>query len=289
MIKDNGYADLHIHSNRSDGYYAPKELIEKVAAQGLKATAVVDHDDISAYEEACFYGKKFDIEVLTGVELSVSYDQHDLHILGYDFDYLNQELSEYLTLFKEHRISRAQKIVENLANLGMPISFEAVLEKAGRGTVGRPHIASVLVEDGFVYSFQEAFNKYLGEDKPAHVAKYKMELATALNLVKTAGGICCVAHPGLRLKQDDLLILVQKGISGIEVIHPNHNEESVNFFRDLAKKYNLVATGGSDFHGGGKNENSLGKFKVPYDVVLQIKEKSVHHDGLHRSEIWYDN
>ncbi len=278
MVVKNEYADLHLHSNYSDGRFSPKELINKSCLLGLQAIAIVDHDDISAVPEAIKYGKEKGIEVLTGVELSIFYQNYDLHILAYCFDYQNSELVKYLNFFKQERINRACKIVQNLNKLGMPISIEEVLENAGHGSIGRPHIADILVNRGFVYSFQEAFNKFLGDGKPANVEKYKIDLENAVALVKAAGGVCAVAHPGMRLKDEDLLILVKSGLDGIEVIHPKHSETQIRNYMEIAKNNNLLITGGSDFHDGRNGEEALGKFNIPYKAVTDMKELANNHN-----------
>lgn len=272
MNENNVYADLHLHTNRSDGFYSPTQVIDKARAHNLAAVAIVDHDEVGAIDEAFEYGKAHGVEVLTGVELSVSYRQHDLHVLAYCFDHRNPELCNYLELFKKERVKRAEKMSNKLAEMGMPISFDAVLQKAGEGTIGRPHVAHVLIDDGYVSNFQEAFNKYIGNGKPAYVDKYKFDIASAVNLIKTAGGICSIAHPGIQLSDDDLLALVKFGIEGIEVIHPRHSEKLTEHFSKLTAENGLLQTGGSDFHGGPKGEEALGKYKIPYDAVLKIKE-----------------
>lgn len=279
MIYTNGSVDLHLHTNRSDGYYSPIELINKVIPLGLKAIAIVDHDEISAFPEAIRYGQSRGLEVLPGVELSVDFHQQDIHILGYCFDYENPTLVDYLNLFKNERIKRAEKIVQKLSDLGMPISFDAVLQKAGRGSIGRPHVANVLIEKGFVYSFQEAFNKYLGEGKPANVEKYKIDIHVAFELIESAGGVCSIAHPGLQLSDDDLMSLIKSGVQGIEVVHPKHDEEQTHYYSYVAQMNGLLETGGSDFHGGQKGEEALGKFRVPYDIVLRMKDLSSYYNN----------
>jgi len=272
MNQANGYADLHLHTSHSDGYHSPTELIDKTLSHGLKTVSIVDHDEIGALDEAIEYGKTMGVEVIPGVELSVNYKHFDLHILGYCFDHKKPELVEHLNFFKKARIQRAERMVASLAKLGMPIRFEAVLEKAGLGSVGRPHIANVLLDDGYVHSFQEAFNKYIGNGKPAHVGKFKIDIQTVLKLVKAAGGICSIAHPGLELSNDDLLALIKEGVDAIEVVHPKHNEKKTSQLTQLAESNGVLTTGGSDFHGGSKGEEALGKYKVPREVVEKLKE-----------------
>jgi len=272
MTSNTRFADLHIHTNHSDGYHSPEDIIEKVKLRGLTTIAITDHDEVSAVPAARAYGETRGIEVLTGVELSVSYRDYDLHLLGYCFDENHPEITAHMSLFKEERIGRAERIVEKLARLGMPISFDAVLEKAGHGTVGRPHIANVLIEDQFVYSFQEAFNKFLGTGKPAYVEKYKFEINDAIHLIAAAGGVCSVAHPGLQIRHEDLIHLIKLGVQGIEVVHPKHNHEAEQHYRELATYYGVLQTGGSDFHGGDKGEETLGQYKIAYSAVEQLKE-----------------
>lgn len=271
MERNDGHADLHLHTNRSDGYYSPKELIDLIRPLGLRAIAIVDHDEISGLKDAIEYGSRFDIEVITGVELSVNYLHYDLHILAYCFDHENSQLVDHLKMIRIERLRRARKIVEKLNKLGMPISFDSVLKKASAGSVGRPHIASVLLEEGYVYSFQDAFNRYLGDGKPANIEKYRLDITTTIGLVRAAGGICSIAHPGLFLAQEDLLFLIKAGVQGIEVVHPKHDEEQVRNYRKLAQSHGLLETGGSDFHGGKKGDDVLGKYTIPYSAVENLK------------------
>ncbi len=274
MSNLNGHADLHLHTNRSDGHYSPKELIDLVRSHSLRAVALVDHDDISGVQEAIDYASQFGIEVISGVELSVNYLHYDLHILAYCFDHQNLQLVDHLKMIRVERLKRARKIVEKLNKMGIPISFDSVMRKAGAGSVGRPHIASVLLDEGHVYSFQDAFNRFLGDGKPANIDKYRLDIQTTIGIVRTAGGICSIAHPGLQLGQEDLLFLIKAGVQGIEVIHPAHGEEQVRSYRQLAQTYGLVETGGSDFHGGKKGDEVLGKYFIPYPAVERLKESA---------------
>jgi predicted metal-dependent phosphoesterase TrpH len=271
---ENGTADLHLHTTRSDGYCTPVELVDKVAALGLQAMAITDHDEISAIQDVRAYGVSRGVEVLAGVELSVNFRHHDLHVLGYCFDPQDEDLNQYLHLFREERLRRAEKMVKKLAAMGMPISLQAVLAKAGEGAIGRPHIANVLLEDKFVYSFEEAFYKYLGNGKPAYVEKYRFGVQEAFALIRKAGGVCAIAHPGIQLSNGDLVSLIKSGVDALEVIHPKHSTEQTQLYGQMAEQYGLVRTGGSDFHGGSKGAGALGKYTVSYDVVDRLKSLS---------------
>jgi len=271
MKHQNGYADLHLHTHHSDGQCSPQEVVDKCSAYGLRAIAIVDHDEISGLPEAIEYGRAKGLEVLTGVELSVSFQNLDIHVLGYGFDCTHGPLVDYIAFLKEERVKRARRIVQRLAQMGMPLTFEAVLEKAGMGSVGRPHIAHALVEAGYVNSFQEAFNRFLADGRPANIRKHKIDITAAMKLIAEAGGVCALAHPGLQLRDEQVLQLAKVGLDAIEVVHPKHTPERVRFYRDLAESNGLLATGGSDFHGGARGEESLGKYTIPYEIVVQIK------------------
>jgi hypothetical protein len=275
MKYQNGFADLHLHTNRSDGYYSPKELVDLIRPLELCAIALADHDDISGLDDAIEYAARFGIEVITGVELSVNYLHYDLHVLAYCFDHRNSQLVDHLKMIRIERLKRARKIVEKLNNLGMPISFDSVLKKAGAGSVGRPHIASVLLAEGHVHSFQDAFNRFLGDGKPANIDKYRLDIQTTISIVRDAGGVCSIAHPGQSLAYEDILFLTKAGVQGIEVVHPKHGEEQVKAYREFARAYGLLETGGSDFHGGKKGDDVLGKYTIPYTAVERMKEKAL--------------
>ncbi len=277
--RSQGGADLHLHTTFSDGYCSPREVIERVARIGLEAVAITDHDEISAIDEAVDCGRSLGVEVLSGVELSVIFRGKDVHMLAYCFDPEDPALIKELSVFRDSRLGRARAIVDKLDKLGMPISFEAVIRKAGHGSVGRPHIANVLLEDGFVYSFHEAFDKYIGNDKPAHVEKYQLDLFDALDLIRAAGGVCVVAHPAIQLSEQDLRDLIAAGVHGIEVVHPKHTPEEMEHYRELARENGLIATGGSDFHGGPKGDECLGRFTVPYSTVGSLYSKAGGKDA----------
>jgi len=274
MISKSAKVDLHLHTNHSDGYHSPIEVVDKAIWRGIETIAITDHDDVSALPLAIDYGLSKGVEVLPGIELSVRYKGLDVHILAYCFDFKNNNLSRYLMVFKKQRFKRAQKIVERLGELDIHIEFEDVVKVAGSGTVGRPHIANLLLAKNLVGSFQEAFDKYLGDGKPANVEKYSIDLQSAISMIRSAGGICSIAHPGIQLQNSDILDLIKYGVQGIEVIHPRHSPEKVRQYRALVETYQLVETGGSDFHGGEKGENALGNYTITYQSVTEIKKRT---------------
>jgi len=274
MSTRNGRVDLHLHTTRSDGHYSPRQLIDKLAAFEFQAVAISDHDEIGAISEVRSYAQTRGIEVIPGVELSVDFGGRDIHVLGYCFDPEHEEFLNYLSVLRNERIRRARKIVNKLSDLGMPLPFDQVLEKAGAGSIGRPHIAFALLDHGYVESFKEAFNKYIGDGKPAYVGKFSIDIKQALRTIKSAGGLCSIAHPGLQLSTQDLMLLIKTGVSAIEVVHPKHDEEHTRFYAQFAAEHGLLSTGGSDFHGGNKGEEALGRYTVSYDVVQEMKQQA---------------
>ena len=197
------YVDLHMHSMYSDGHNTPAELVEMAIEKQLAAISLTDHDCLDGVPEFMELGKKAGIEVLTGVELSSEFNGRDLHILGYGIDPGNEEFQERLRTFRDTRYKRGLKIVEKLNDLGIEIEPSEVLAKAGGGTLGRPHVAQVLVDRGVVSNVGEAFDRFIAEGGPAYVPKYKMRPDEAIAHIRLAGGLAFAAHPGVFLENPD--------------------------------------------------------------------------------------
>ncbi|UCE05124.1 MAG: PHP domain-containing protein [bacterium] len=263
--------DLHIHSDRSDGSFTCKEIIDYACKLGLKAISITDHDDISSMEFSEKYCQQKGIEFITGVEISARSKPSDLHLLGYFFDYHNKHLNEYIDFFQNERLKRARKIVKLLKNYGIKLTFDLILKKARHGSIGRPHIADAMVEEGCVYTYQEAFNKYIGDRCPCFVPKYKISPAEAIALINNAGGICVIAHPGTDVTDEGLMDLIKVGLEGIETIHPRHTQQQVDHYREIIQKHGLLETGGSDCHGDRKSYVMIGQFNIPYSIVEKMK------------------
>ena len=266
-------ADLHIHSNQSDGQFSYKEIIDYSTKIGLKAISITDHDNISALGEAEKYAKDNELEFIPGIEISARTRNSDLHMLGYFIDYTNESLVKYITLFQNERSKRAEKIVKRLNNFAIPLNFESVRKYAQKGSIGRPHIAGALFQEGLIKNYQEAFNKYIGDGRPCAVPKYKILPQEAISLINQSGGICVLAHPGDDVRDRMIFDLVKAGLDGIETIHPRHTQKQVDFFRNVVKRYNLVETGGSDCHGKNTDDILIGRMNVPYAFVKRMKER----------------
>jgi predicted metal-dependent phosphoesterase TrpH len=271
---DNSCADLHLHTTFSDGALSPEELVQRVHAAGLSIVSITDHDNVGALDEAIEAGKKLGIEIIPGVELSVALNDKDIHLLAYFFDHTNQKLLDYLTFFRHERLKRAERIVQKLNDINIPLKLDAVLDQAGIGSIGRPHIASALLEEGLTGTYHEAFMKYIGVGAPAYEKKYQLSPRDATKLISQAGGLSFLAHPGKYTTDVELLDLIQNGLDGIEVVHPSHNETRQEFYRGVIHQYFLLECGGSDFHGGKKNDDdTLGVYTVSLDVVEDMRTR----------------
>ncbi len=271
-------ADLHLHTNYSDGIFSPEELLQKAKQAGISFLSITDHDNVDAIEEAIEIGTSLGIEVIPGVELSAEMNDHEVHILGYFFDYRNQEFEDYLKRFRRHRIERAKKIVKKLNCLNVPLSYDDVMDVVkGDVSVGRPHVAYALQNRKFVESYYEAFAKYLADEKPAYVKKENITPKQALQLIANAGGLSFIAHPGKTVKTDEIFEMIHIGIDGIEIIHPSHSDKDTSYLQAIAGQYFLLESGGSDFHGARINEErNLGKYYVSEKNVEAMKRRLFH-------------
>lgn len=263
--------DLHVHTSASDGTENPAEVVEKAGKAGLTALAVTDHDTIRGVAPALEAGREIGITVLPGVELAAEEEDGEVHLLGYLFDPHHPLLREELARLEKARLARVERMVEKIRALGIPLALERVLALAGEGTVGRPHVARALVEIGAVGSVAEAFARYLERHGPAYVPRLKMAPEEAVLLIRRAGGVAVLAHPGLSRCEELIPRLVSAGLQGLEVYHPEHTPQMVEHYRGLCRRYGLLATGGSDYHGAGHRRYSrLGEVTAPDEVVEKM-------------------
>lgn len=276
-----GNIDLHTHTTASDGSMKPSELVLHAKESGLKAIAITDHDTVEGMEEALAEGKRTGLEVLPGVEISADYEK-EIHILGYFPCGNYRGISDVLEQLKKNRDERNPKIVKKLNDMGMKITMEEVLKEADDSKIiGRPHIAAVLAKKGYVSSIDEAFDKYLAFGRPAYFKKDKLSPGESIAAIKDAGGIAVLAHPGLMGYDNDKLdklvaYLLDFGLKGIECYYVDHTPDETSNFIRIAKKYDMVVTGGSDFHGSFKPDIKIGTGRgdlhVPYECLEKLKE-----------------
>ena len=269
--------DLHLHTSFSDGTSSPEELIGKAGACGLSAVAVTDHDTTDGVERAILAGARYGIEVVPGVELStegLDGVSEEIHILGYYINWRTIYFQRKLALFRKARLRRAHLICDKLDELGLHLNRNFIFEIEGKGAVGRMHVAKELVAAGYVANVDEAFKKYLVEGAPAFVKKTRLLPEEAIELILKVGGIPVLAHPKYGASSKRIVkFLVKKGLQGIEALYLKHTREEMQKYISWAKEFNLLVTGGSDSHGEVPGrEEVIGKVRVPYAVVLEMKE-----------------
>jgi predicted metal-dependent phosphoesterase TrpH len=274
------YADLHSHTFASDGLQSPTENIRIAIEAGLGAIAITDHDTVAGIDEALAAGKEHGILVVPGVEISTISKGQDIHVLGYWVDPHNNRFLQRLMELRVVRAKRNDMMLEKLNKLGVAITMQDVLaslqaSKKADETLGRPHIADALLRKGYVASLAEAFDRYLGKDGAAYVNPPRIEPSTAIQWIKEAGGVPVLAHPGL-YGQDELIEqLVETGLAGLEVYHPDHTDVQEEHYLTIANKHRLIITAGSDFHGernGVVFHAPIGTKKIEVSVVQQLLE-----------------
>lgn len=265
--------DLHLHSTASDGRFSPAEIVQKAAANGLTVIAIADHDSVDGIPEALAAAKAFpQLKVIPAVELSTDVPQGEVHILGYFIDYASQKLKRTLEQMRHSRLERAQGMVTKLGELGIHITFKRVKEIAGSGAFGRPHIAQAMLEKGYISSIKEAFIKYIGRDGPAYVERKKITPLQATEVVIQANGLPVMGHPLTTSEPEQLVVkLKEAGLVGIEAYYDGYSTDDKEWLKNLASKYNLITTGGSDYHGLDEtNETLIGGVEVPLQAAEQL-------------------
>jgi predicted metal-dependent phosphoesterase TrpH len=271
-----GQADLHIHSTASDGRLTPAEVVKEAAGRGLKFIALADHDTIDGIAEALAAAKSFPgLKVIPGVEISTDIPQGEAHVLGYFIDYASRELGGELNRFRNSRLGRAQGMVAKLDKLGIHLDWARVQQIAGSSVMGRPHIARAMLEKGYIDSFKQAFADYIGHDGPAYVEREKLTPAEAVALIIKARGLAVLAHP-FTINEPEAMIIELKaaGLAGIEAYYDGYSDEKVSRLVAIAQKNNLIATGGSDYHGLDSSETAIGGIDLPLASVEKLIAKA---------------
>lgn len=264
-----GKADLHIHTNASDGAFEPGDILRKAIGKGLETIAITDHDSIKGYKKAIELNSGNKIELLSGVEMSVRWRDKEVHLLGYCFDPNDEDLNLLLLQQSRARRLRMAEIVEHLKKQGVDIDLDEVKAEAGFSNIGRPHAASVLINKGVVASFGEAFIRYLSSEKLQGIDTEYSTLHNAIKVLKKAGGVLSLAHPGPLYTAAEIDEIMGYGVDGIECIHPSHPYPVQKNFAKLAEKNNYLITGGSDYHGTRRSDYD------PYFGIVTLGQQHV--------------
>lgn len=243
--------DLHSHTTASDGQHSPEELLALAFAAGVRTLAVTDHDTVSGLERAEAAAKAHGMTLVPGIELSAFVDaRREVHVLGHFVDRTNAELSAFSNRLRGERATRMEHMVAKMQSLGFPVTMDDVRAIAQAAHLGRPHLALALVEKRYCTSTKDAFDRFLGDGKPARVDRFKLSAEDAIGLIHRAGGTATLAHPGVnRIERYDLEQLAKKGLDGVEAFHSDHGPSQRDKYLRIAEELSLVPTAGSDFHG----------------------------------------
>ncbi len=274
--------DLHTHSTASDGSFTPSELAREAARAGVAAIALTDHDSVSGVAEITSAGEECGLEVIAGVELSTEYEDEEVHVVGLFIDPENEALSEQLRRFVDNRNNRNKQMIEKLAEAGFSITPEAVYEANPDSVVARPHIARYLVSTGQASDVNEVFERYIAAGRPCYVERYKISPIEAVHLIHEAGGLAILAHPCLyKLPRETLLRMIaemkEAGLDGIEALYSRNEGTDKEDYLQIAGDFDLLVSGGSDFHGSSKPDIAIGTGRgdlcVTYSLLEEMKDR----------------
>ena len=275
------FADLHLHTQFSDGKFTPEELAGHGARLGFAALALTDHDSVEGCARMAAACAAADIEFIPGAELTAEYEHMELHILGYFLDTQNQKLLTEIAKFQAVRQNRIREMVVLINEQGVPLEADSVFALANCKSPGRPHVARAMVKAGLVSNLDEAFERFLKKNRPAWVPKAKVSALEGINLIHQAGGLAVMAHPGLNRTDEIIPALADAGLDGIECFHTKHSTATSGRYLEIADKFNLLVTGGSDCHGFSKGKPLIGGIKLPYEHVEKLKQAvAARHSSL---------
>ncbi len=264
------FADLHLHTQYSDGTFSPVELVAHAVQHGLAAIALTDHDTVEGCEPTARECAAVGIEFIPGTELTAEFNDTEVHLLGYFLDTQNPRLLAEITKFQTVRQQRIHEMVARINEAGVPLAVESVFALANCKSPGRPHVARALHKAGFVKHLDDAFDRYLKKGRVAWVPKARMSALESIALIHQAGGLAVMAHPGLNRTDEIIPGLVAAGLDGIECFHTKHTPAMAEHYLEIARKYRLLVTGGSDCHGYSKAKPLIGSVKLPYEQVQKL-------------------
>lgn len=264
------FADLHLHTQFSDGTFTPEELVLQAQKNGLACIALTDHDTIEGCPRAAAAAAAVKMEFIPGAELTAEYQDTEVHIIGYFLDTQNPKLLGAIARFQAVRQQRIHEMVARINEMGVALPVAAVFALANCRSPGRPHVARALVKEGLVRNLDEAFERFLKKGRPAWVPKSKTSALEAIELIHQAGGLAVMAHPGLNHTDEIIPALVTAGLDGIECFHTKHSTAMAERYLEIADRYHLLVTGGSDCHGFSKNRPLIGTVKLPYEHIEKL-------------------
>lgn len=277
---DIGYADLHVHTTYSDGMFTPLKVVETALEKGIGAIAVTDHDCVDGVAPTVNAAEGTDLVIIPGIELSAAAEDSEIHILGYFIDHKCPVFAKILGAMRDKRTVRIREMIKRLAEKDIHVDADKVFGAVTDGTIGRMHLARVMVDQNLAFNIREAFEKFIGDGKPFHVKHERLDYIEAIKIIRKAGGVPVLAHPGNMGKDEYIPKYVKAGLMGIEVYHSEHRLAAIKKYEQIAQEHGLIMTGGSDCHGyskwGGKREGKvlMGKVTVGKDVVDALKTAS---------------
>lgn len=269
-------ADLHVHSYCSDGLRSPTAAVEEACTAGLVAVSLTDHDTMAGVDEALAAGRRLGVQVVPGIEFSAHVDDREVHLLAYFLDRHDPRLAEHMERLRIYRRERGSAIVERLNVLGVEVTIDDVLRKANGGLLGRPHIAAAMVERGAVATKELAFDLFIGDRKPADVPKPRIPYDALIALIHHLGGVAVLAHPGKSTSEALVARLAEAGMDGIEVFHPAHQPPQIEHYTEMAQRYNLLPSGGSDSHGE-TDGSRIGDYGIGSEAVEALCARAAAH------------
>jgi predicted metal-dependent phosphoesterase TrpH len=268
------FADLHIHTYYSDSTSSPQEVVDQAVAKGLACISITDHDVFDGIAPTQEIARPHHLEVIPGIELSSEFEGRDIHVLGYFVDFQKGPLFEKIESYLDERVRRMKQMILNLQAVGIKdIEYEEVAAMTKSRAVGRPHLATLLMQKGHVNSLKSAFDKYLGAGGPGFAPKFKQSPFEAIDLIHQSGGLAVMAHPMLTQKDELIPRLAKAGLDGLEAYYPNCMPAVTVFYEKIGRKNGLLLTGGSDAHGKAKVYTHVGKEQIPYELVELMKAK----------------